>query len=60
MGLESVSYEVSEDAGVVEVCAVVYDALVAKANGTDIPCPVNFAFDVSFSTSISTSKGDEH
>ena len=40
----------------IEVCAIVYDALVSNPND-DLPCPVNFPFDVSLSTSISTSEG---
>ena len=59
MGLESISHNVSEDVGKIEVCAVVYNALVSNPND-DLPCPVNLPFDVSLSTIISTSEGDEH
>ena len=41
VGLERTCYEVSEDVGAVNVCAVVYSP--------DVPCPIDFAFDVSFS-----------
>ena len=44
MGLERTFYQVTEDVGVVEVCASVY-----SPNG-NISCPINFTFDVSFST----------
>ena len=52
VGFEKIFYNVSEDVGVVEVCAIVYSPIV--------PCPINFAFDVSLSTSndrFSTSDG---
>ena len=42
MGLEKTFYNVTEDVGVVEVCAIVYMPT--------IDCPINFAFDVSLST----------
>ena len=62
VGLEKTFYQVSEDVGVVEVCAIVYNPS---------PCPINFAFDVSLSTSSDRfspsdgsaddgSTGDEH
>ena len=44
VGLERTFYQVSEDVGVVEVCAIVY-----SPDGT-IPCPIAFPFDVSLST----------
>ena len=44
MGLEKTFYQVSEDVGVVEVCAIVYSP---NANRT---CPISFPFDVSLST----------
>ena len=47
VGLESTSYNVSEDVGVLEVCVIVYSPTV--------PCPINFAFDVSLSTSNDSS-----
>ena len=50
VGLESTSYNVSENDGVVEVCAVVYSP--------DISCPINFAFDVSVTTSSDISSAD--
>ena len=46
MGLERTLYSVSEDVGVVEVCAIVYSPT--------IDCPITFSFDVSVSTSDST------
>ena len=39
-------YSVSDDAGVVEVCAIVYSPA--------IDCPITFPFDVSLSTSDRT------
>ena len=56
VGLERTCYEVSEDAGAVNVCAVVYSP--------DVPCPIDFAFDVSLSVcerscSADGSAGDE-
>ena len=53
VGLERTFYQVSEDVGVVEVCAIVY-----IPNG-NIPCQIDFTFDVSLSTS-NDSAGDEH
>ena len=47
VGLESTSYNVSEDVGVLEVCVIVYSPTV--------PCPINFAFDVNLSTSNDSS-----
>lgn len=47
--LEKTFYQVSEDVGAVEVCAIV--------DGSS--CPVNFAFDISLSTH-NDSAGDEH
>ena len=44
MGLEKTFYQVSEDVGVVEVCAIVYEP-----NG-NLACPISFPFDVSLST----------
>ena len=41
VGLERISHQVSEDVGVVEVYAIVYGQ----------NCPINFAFNVSLSTS---------
>ena len=54
VGLEKTFYKVSEHVGVVEVCAIVYSP------NCSIPCPINFAFDVSLSTSNEGSAGDEH
>ena len=59
VGLEDTSYHVSESAGVVEMCATVYDGLVKCPNCT-VPCPVNFTFDVSLSASTPISAGIEH
>ena len=42
MGLERTFYSVSEDVGVVEVCAIVYSPT--------IDCPIEFPFNVSLST----------
>ena len=50
VGLESTFYNVSENEGVVEVCAVVYSP--------DISCPINFAFDVKVVKSIDSSSAD--
>ena len=44
MGLERTLYQVSEDVGVVEVCAIVYEP-----NG-NLVCPITFPFEVSLST----------
>ena len=46
VGLERTFHEVSEDVGVVEVCAIVYSPT--------IDCPIAFPFDVSVSTSDNT------
>ena len=43
MGLEKTFYNVSENVGVVEVCAIVYSPT--------IDCPIEFPFDVGLSTS---------
>ena len=43
VGLERTFYSVSEDVGVVEVCAIVYSPT--------IDCPIAFPFNVSLSTS---------
>ena len=45
MGLERTFYQVSEDVGVLVVCAIVYSP------NNSIPCPITFAFDVNLSTS---------
>ena len=45
VGLEETFYRVSEGVGFVEVCAVVY-----RPSG-NLVCPIDFAFDVDFSTS---------
>ena len=42
VGLEKTFYSVSEDVGVVEVCAIVYSPT--------IDCPIAFPFDVGLST----------
>ena len=42
VGLERTFYQVSEDVGVVEVCAIVYSPT--------IDCPIEFPFDVRLST----------
>ena len=42
MGLERTVYNVLENVGVVEVCAIVYSP--------DIDCPIQFPFNVSLST----------
>ena len=46
MGLENTIYSVSENVGVVEVCAIVYSPT--------IDCPIEVPFDVSLSTSDNT------
>ena len=46
MGLEKTFYQVSEDVGVVEVCAIVYSPTIV--------CPIAFPFDVSLSTDDNT------
>ena len=43
VGLERTFYQVREDVGVVEVCAIVYSP--------DISCPIEFPFNVGLSTS---------
>ena len=43
VGLERTFYQVSEDVGVVEVCAIVYSP--------NITCPIQFAFNINLSTS---------
>ena len=52
VGLEG-TLQVSEDVGVVEVCAFVY-----SPDG-NVPCPIAFPFDVNLSTAYD-SAGDEH
>ena len=42
VGLERTLYQVSEDDGVVEVCAIVYSP--------NITCPITFSFNASLST----------
>ena len=42
MGLEKTFYQVIEDVGVVEVCAIVYSPTIV--------CPISFPFDVHLST----------
>ena len=44
VGLEWTFYQVSENAGVVEMCAIVYSPT--------IDCPITFPFNVSLSTSV--------
>ena len=46
VGLEQTLLSVSEDVGVVELCARVFEP--------DIECPIAFPFDVSLSTSDNT------
>ena len=46
VGLENIIYSVSENVGVVEVCAIVYSPT--------IDCPIKIPFDVSLSTSDNT------
>ena len=50
VGLEKTMYSVSEDVGVVEVCAIVYSPT--------IDCPIAFPFNVSLSTSDRTAGMD--
>ena len=50
VGLERTFYQVSEDVGVVEVCAIVYSP--------EIDCPIAFPFDVSLRT-VDGSAGKE-
>ena len=42
VGLDRTIYQVSEDAGVVEVCAIVYSPMS--------DCPIEFPFEVRFTT----------
>ena len=42
LGLERTFYQVSEDDGIVEVCAVVYNPV--------IECPIQFSFDIRLTT----------
>ena len=51
MGLEETFYRVSEGVGFMEVCAVVY-----SPNG-NLQCPIDYAFDVHFSTSDGSAAG---
>ena len=44
VGLERTFYNVSENVGVVEVCAI-----VISPSG-NVPCPIDFPFDVNLST----------
>ena len=44
VGLETTSYQVTEDVGVVEVCAIVYSP------NANLACPISFPFNVSLST----------
>ena len=46
VGLEKMFYNVSEDVGVVEVCAIVYSPT--------IDCPIAFPFNVTLSTGDNT------
>ena len=46
VGLEKTFYSVSEDVGVVEVCAIVYSPI--------IDCPIAFPFNVGLSTRDNT------
>ena len=45
VGLEETFYQVSEDVGAVNVCAVI------KFYSSKVNCPVPFSFDINFSTS---------
>ena len=45
VGLEKTFFNVSEDVGTVEMCAIIY-----MPNGT-VNCPIAFPFNVSLSTS---------
>ena len=45
VGLERTFYQVLEDMGVVEVCAIVH------LPDNTVPCPITFTFNVSLSTS---------
>ena len=42
VGLEKTFYQVSEDVGVVEVCAIVYSPAIV--------CPIKFPFNVTLNT----------
>ena len=53
VGLEETLYQVSEDVGVVEVCAIVH-----RPDG-NILCAISYVFNVILSTS-DDSAGDEH
>ena len=46
VGLQRTSYQVQEDVGVVEVCAIV--------ENKSIMCPIAFPFNISFSTENTT------
>ena len=53
VGLEQTFFSVSENVGVVELCARVFEP--------DIDCPIEFPFNVSLSTSDDTAgKRDDH
>ena len=52
VGLEETFYRVSEGVGFVEVCAIVY-----SPNG-NLVCPIDFAFEVDFSTSDGSAGND--
>ena len=58
VGLESTLFQVSEGMDVVEVCAIVSSALVYSPN-SNLPCPIDFPFDVNLST-CNNSAGNEH
>ena len=47
VGLERTFYQVSENVGVVEVCAIVYSPNITCPN---ITCPIGFPFDVRLRT----------
>ena len=51
VGLENTFIQVTEDVGVVKVCAIVYSPVIS--------CPINFAFDVRLSTSSDGSMTDD-
>ena len=56
VGLETTCYEVSEDVGAVNVCAVVYSP--------NVSCPIDFTFSIRLSVcedscSVNGSAGDE-
>ena len=50
MGLEKTFHQVSDDVGVVELCAIVYEL------DRIVPCPILFPFNVSLSTLDSTAQ----